>query len=323
METSPAHCGENLGAGQRFGQLVVKGLDAVINVAVLILFLFFLLYGSFVLLQTGDVYHAASVEEYVMYKPLPEDDGEAFAALRELNGDVFAWLTVYGANIDYPLAHTDNNEMYVNTDIYGEYSISGSLFLDFRNAPDFSDFNSIIYGHHMDKNVMFGGLENFIDPVYLDEHKYGNLFYGGRDYGIEFFAFLEADAYDGTIYRVGVPQGQEEDYVRNLLEKSVHTRGIDVTQQDHIVLLSTCTSNSTNGRHILVGKVTDETFADTFQPGNSGVTPSRGSTSLEDATLLGMPLWMLLPPCVLLILIVIYFLCRGARKEKYEPKYKK
>lgn len=291
--------------------------------ALLGIFLLFLIYGSFVLLQTGDVYNAAGTEKYSMYKPVSEDDGEGFASLQEMNKDVFAWLTVYGTNMDYPVAYTDNNETYVNTDIYGSYSISGSLFLDYRNASDFSDFNSIIYGHHMDKDVMFGGLQEFQDPAYLSSHTFGNLYYGGKDYGLEFFAFLEADAYDGTVYRTGIPPAEAESYARHLIQNSVHSRDINITADDRIVLLSTCTSDTTNGRHILVGKLTDGVFVDSYHTGANSGESGQKTVDLQASVIFGLPLWMLLPPCILVILIVIYFVCRGAGREKYVPRYKK
>lgn len=318
-----SHSSEGRCTAQTVGRGIVKALDSIVNMALLCIFLLFLLYGSFVLLQTGDVYHAAGVEKYAMYKPVSGDEGEGFASLREINEDVFAWLTVYGTTVDYPVAHTDNNETYVNTDIYGAYSISGSLFLDYRNALDFSSFASIIYGHHMDKEVMFGGLQEFQDPSYLESHTYGNLYYGGRDYGLEFFAFLEADAYDSSVYRPVIPAGQEEGYAQHLIQNSIHSSGITITAQDRIVLLSTCTSDTTNGRHILVGKLTDTVFADSYQPGaNSGASEQK-TIDLQASVLFGFPLWMLLPPCILVILIVIYFICRGAGREKYVPRYKK
>jgi len=318
-----SHSGGGRRTAQNIGKALVKILDSIINMALLGIFLLFLLYGSFVLLQTGDVYTAAGTEKYAMYKPSSEDDGEAFASLQAINQDVFAWLTVYGTSIDYPVAYTDNNETYVNTDIFGAYSISGSLFLDYRNSPDFSSFSSIIYGHHMDKNVMFGGLEEFQNPEYLNSHTYGNLYYGGKDYGLEFFAFLEADAYDSTVYRPVIPADEEESYARHLVQKSTHARDIGITAEDRIVLLSTCTSDTTNGRHILVGKLTDTIFTDSYRAGANGDASGQKTVDLQAAVLFGLPLWMLLPPCILVVLIVIYFLCRRAGKEKYVPRYKK
>ncbi|MCG4817374.1 class B sortase, partial [Collinsella aerofaciens] len=77
------------------------------------------------------------------------EGGLSFEQLKELNPEVFGWLTVYGTNIDYPVTQGKDNWKYVNTNALGEYSLSGAIFLDYTNRKDFQDFNSILYGHHM------------------------------------------------------------------------------------------------------------------------------------------------------------------------------
>ncbi len=74
---------------------------------------------------------------------------------------------MFGTHIDYPITQTDNNEKYVNTGADGEFSLAGSIFLDYQNSQAFTDFNSILYGHHMEKGAMFGDLENFQDEAFL------------------------------------------------------------------------------------------------------------------------------------------------------------
>jgi SrtB family sortase len=64
--------------------------------------------------------------------------------------DLVGFLTVEGTNIDYPVMQGIDNSHYLNTDPFGAYSLSGSIFLDSRSSPDFSDEYSVIYGHHMD-----------------------------------------------------------------------------------------------------------------------------------------------------------------------------
>ena len=91
-----------------------------------------------------------------------------------------------------------DNDKYVNTDAEGKYSLAGSIFLDYRNQKDFTDFNSILYGHHMADHAMFGDLADFKNRTFFDAHPSGNLYYGGSNHKVDFFAFLEADAYDST-----------------------------------------------------------------------------------------------------------------------------
>ena len=59
--------------------------------------------------------------------------------LREISGYAVAWLTVDDTKIDYPLCQCDDNKFFLNHDPQGNYSLAGSIFLDFRNNPDFTD----------------------------------------------------------------------------------------------------------------------------------------------------------------------------------------
>lgn len=113
------------------------------------------------------------------YKPDPTVAAEAAAAESSpISNGMVVWLTVDGTNIDYPIMQGDNNSVYLNTDPFGAYSLSGSIFLDSRSSSDFSDAYSVIYGHHMDYGKMFGALDAFLDRSYLDSHRTGTLMIG-------------------------------------------------------------------------------------------------------------------------------------------------
>lgn len=201
---------------------------------------------------------------YETYRPT-EDDTLSFEELRRLNPEVFGWLTVYGTHIDYPLTQGEDNSKYVNTDAKGSFSLSGSLFLDYRNDRSFRDVNSIIYGHHMEKEKMFGEVESFSQETYFDGHRYGSVYDGERWQGIEFFAFLSADAYDPVLYDAKL-QGEDgrERYLAYVREHAMNFRDISFRQDDRYIALSTCTTGSTNGRHLLVGRLTEKPEKDPF-----------------------------------------------------------
>ena len=125
---------------------------------------------------------------------------------------------------------------------------------------------SIVYGHDMAQHKMFGDLVEFMDSGYFKEHRYGSLYYDGSWHGIEFFAFLEADAYDGSVYAPTLQAGSLTSYGAGLKSRAVNTRNeVEITAKDHVILLSTCTDASTNGRHILAGKITGEVQPDPYK----------------------------------------------------------
>lgn len=241
-------------------------LNGMLNMLLLTAVLLLFLYGCYGLWDSHKVYEAADKEQYEAYKPTQHQP--SFEELKQKNPDVLGWLNVYGTGIDYPLVQGGDNEAYLNTSVTGEYALSGSIFLDYKNQKDFSDFNSIIYGHHMEKCTMFGDVGKFMEPDFFAEHKYGSIYYEDKNHGIDFFAALSVDAYDTGIYRPAVAGAEaQQEYLDGVWAKAVQKRELDITTDDRLVLLSTCDSQSTSGRHILVGRITDEVKADPFDTG--------------------------------------------------------
>lgn len=230
-----------------------------------------LVVGLYAIWDANAVYHAADATRWQAYVPARDDHG-SYDELAAANPDVVGWLDVYGTHISYPLVQGRNDSEYLNKDASGAYSLSGSLFLDARNAPDFTDFNTVIYGHHMDRDAMFGEIGNFADAEYFNAREYGSLYVGkgpdaGTTFGLRIVAFIHADAYDGTIYRPGVAGAVEQQaYLAHLLAQATNERALDADAADgeRIMLLSTCSDASTNARSIVVAVVEREVHADTF-----------------------------------------------------------
>ena len=244
----------------KIGIKLLRTGHGFINTCVLIVILLLLAFGCYAMWDSGQIHSAASSANYEKYRPAAEDSGASFEYLQEINPDVFAWLTVYGTNIDYPMVQGLDNIRYVNISAEGRFSLSGAIFLDYRNSPHFTDFNNIVYGHHMESRTMFGEIAMFSDKDYFDARRYGTLFFEGQERGLEFFAFLHTDANDTQIFRTSFtgPESQQA-YLDLIMETAVNIRDdIHVTIDDRIILLSTCSPNSTNGRDILIGIITDD-----------------------------------------------------------------
>ena len=289
------------------GRTSVKATNSLINNALLIVIVMLTAFAGYALWDTKQLHDAADKSNYAVYKPTVENEGLSFMELQAINDEVFAWLTVYGTNIDYPVTQGPDNMKYVNTNAEGQYTLSGAIFLDYKNSRDFSDFNSIIYGHHMEKKTMFGEIGDFRNKEMFYSHRYGNLYFNEKDHGIEFFAFIHTDAYDYDVFRANVNEDDAQVYLDNLLEKSMYTRDIGVSIQDRIVLLSTCSSGSTNGRDILIGRITDETFEDT----SAGVIPSADNNTeglnIQEGSVTELsPLSLLIVILTVLIILAVF-----------------
>ena len=292
----------------------IKGVNNIVNFTVLTIILLLLAFAGYALWDSNQIYQAADKSRYAVYKPTIADEGKSFKELQTLNTEVIAWLSVYGTNIDYPVTQGKDNAKYVNTNVEGLYSLSGSLFLNYSSSKDFSDFSNILYGHHMEKNTMFGEIGNFSDKTMFDSHQYGNLYFNEKNHGIEFFAFVHTDAYDKMVFTPNVGEEQQQEFLDYLIKKAKYKRDIGITTEDRIILLSTCSSSSTNGRDILIGKINDEVYDDPFSKIKTNDKKEQVYVDSKVSSLENVPYRMLLPP--LFILIILVFIIKHNYKAK-------
>ena len=210
-----------------------KALMLVFGVALLIV-----MYCAY---DTWYVFDRADDDSYLSFKP----DRVNAAELEDspITSDMVAWITIDDTNIDYPVMQGFDNSQYLNLDPYGEYSLSGSIFLDSRNASGFTDPYSIIYGHHMEYGKMFGALDRFLDDQYLSSHRTGTLIVGRngeKTYSLELFYAMQADARDNKVFD---PAENEE--LRQFLAEAGYDR------PGRIICLSTCAGDVSTTRTVV------------------------------------------------------------------------
>lgn len=210
---------------------------------------------GFSLFQLVGIYleYKSGTEEYEELRQntrdeLSEETGErqqriSFLELREQNPEVVAWIEIPDTQIDYPVMYTDNNDYYLNHTFSGEVNSAGSIFIETLNASDFLDMHTIIYGHNMKNGSMFGGLKQYRTASFLEEHPviYLDLEDGTHIYQI--FSCYETRV-DSESYTIGFqPNEVYEEYLEMIKERSAYDTGVDVSVQDYIITLSTCTSD--------------------------------------------------------------------------------
>lgn len=219
---------------------IIQIADKALTLLMILCFLPVLCYGIYVIWDSQHINQQADASLYETYRPI-EENNVPFEELQKRNPEIFGWLTVKDTHIDYPLVQAENNSKYVNTDILGKFSLSGSIFLDCRNQKNFSDFNHIIYGHHMAKDVMFRELEYYEQYLYFEKHLQGSLYYENTWHDIEFFAFLHADAYDPMFYNTSLQKENIQDYLGYIKEHAINHIELPFNTEERFVTLSTCT----------------------------------------------------------------------------------
>lgn len=180
-----------------------------------------------------------------------------FAALQAENPDVYAWITVPGTKIDYPIVqHPTDPEYYLRRDYLGKHDVRGCIFTQCYNRTDFTDPNTVIYGHYMSNKTFFGGLHEFRDAKFFNEHQEFYIYTPGHKFTYQIFAAYEYDARH-ILYAFDF---SNEEVFAEYLDSCLHPmtvaknvrEGVELTTENRIVTLSTCVQSGADNQRYLV-----------------------------------------------------------------------
>lgn len=182
-----------------------------------------------------------------------------FEALRETGPDIIGWLTLPDTAINYPVTQADDNEYYLHHLYDGTYNKTGCLFADYENQEDFSDRNTIIYGHNMRDGSMFATLNEYDEQSYFDGHPQMYLVTPGGGYVVEIFtAFVAKPSESGSgtsPWRLSFKDdGAYTTWLSEMADRSIIETDVTVTSSDKVLTLSTCTPGGAS-RFIVMGKL--------------------------------------------------------------------
>ena len=189
--------------------------------------------------------------------PIPVD----FAYLRAQNEDIIGWIEVDGTAVNYPVLYDDTRFLvYLNHNYLHAYTPYGAIFMLGECSPDFTGFNSVIYGHNLMDGSMFGSLHRFEDQDFFDEHRTIMVYTPDRVLTYEIFAAYRTDNRN-VIAKFPCTTREERqayiDYIYSHEVKAIFDRSIEVTPDDRIITLSTCIANPSY-RYLVQGVLVSE-----------------------------------------------------------------
>lgn len=194
-----------------------------------------------------------------------------FARLKEINKDTRGWLFFENEDISYPIVQAADDDYYLNTSFEGAPLRAGSIFLEALNKGDFSDKNSILYGHNMRDQSMFGKLQKYkFEENYYKDHLYFQVITPDRKYRFQIFSYNDVSE-TSDVYTITFATDREYvDFIR--MVKQLSQANIDVpnvaeenaTPDEQIIqnykrltTLSTCTSQD-DMRFVVLGTLVGE-----------------------------------------------------------------
>lgn len=201
----------------------------------------------------SDDYFFTESQEDPGVQPAEDPLSQGAALLADAPQPTVAWIRSEGTPIDYPVGQATDNEYYLRHLLDGTYNRIGSIFMDWRNHPDLSDDNTILYGHHFDDtDIMFATLIHYMDQSYYEEHPQMELFTAQADYTVHLVAGFTADAYTELPLVFGENTADRQKFIDYILEHSDFTANIPIAEEDRFVTMVTCTNGGAS-RYLLFG----------------------------------------------------------------------
>lgn len=179
-----------------------------------------------------------------------------FDELTAINPDTIGWIRFYPEPeiISYPLVQAEDNDKYLHKTFSANENTLGAIFLSAGNAPDFSDRNSIIYGHRMKDGSMFRHLEDYQDQSFWQDNQYFYIYtVDGREIVYHIYSVGTVEDTSDTYLTSFASEEDYQAFLDMTKQESDYDTGVDVGTADTIVTLSTCTRASDNHRFVVRG----------------------------------------------------------------------
>lgn len=171
-----------------------------------------------------------------------------FPALQKKNPEVYAWIQIPGTQIDYPILQSaEDNSYYLTHTLEGKKKPEGAIYTEDYNTKDFTDPNTVIYGHNMKNGSMFRELHNYQDRAFFKEHPDVTIYLPDQILHYQIFAayvyddrhlmqsfdFSDPDVFE---FYIGLVKNQKG--MGNYVDDSV-----EIGKDDKIITMSTCNGN--------------------------------------------------------------------------------
>lgn len=206
-----------------------------------------------------------------------------FAHLQGVNNEVQGWIWVYDTVINYPLVQSGrNNDAYLYKTYDGTSNSAGSIFMDYRNNSDFSDDNTVIYGHNMKNGKMFACLKKFGHQEFYDAHQ---EFYimtpeGNRRY--EIVSAFQTDALSDIYDRSFATAEAKQKWLDKVIRRSAVLTTATASAEDDFVTLSTCVSgNDYRARFVVIGRLAEIEPVYVEQPETAANAEAAGESAAD------------------------------------------
>ena len=212
--------------------------------------------------SNSDEADAADIEALLSEYDVPDKDID-WEQLHSQNEDIYAWICIADTKIDYPiLQHPSELDHYLDYNIDGSKGYPGCIYSQFVNSKDFTDFNTVLYGHNMKNGTMFAGLHKFEDSEYFADHPYIYVYTEDKVFVYRIFAsytfssihlIMGFDLSDENVRQIYIDNIRSLEGLTDNIDDS-----IEVDTDSRLLTLTTCIANQADKRYNVAGVLVSE-----------------------------------------------------------------
>lgn len=202
--------------------------------------------------QLQETYHQAKAAGKT---DKPKKYSEKFKELIKINSDLVGWIHLPNTSIDYPVVQTVDNDYYLTHSFEKEESDHGAIYMDYRNIQDSQKMvHTIIYGHYMKDGTMFKSLNNYKTEDYAKQNPYIEFDTLEGPTKWQIFSVYVIRAKNSTLQESFSNEEEYAQYLTMITEKSMENIGVEVTIEDQLLTLVTCSYELKDSRLIIHAK---------------------------------------------------------------------
>ena len=196
--------------------------------------------------------------------PVPEKEIDIPALQEGTNKDIYAWIYIPDTQIDYPvLQHETDDYYYLNYNIDGSKGYPGCIYSEGTyNNKEFTDPNTVLYGHNMKNGSMFANLHKYEDSEFFAEHPYVYIYTEDRLRVYQVFAaYVHGSEHLLYNHNFSDPVMFQRYFEEVMGERSMNgnfSEEVELSGDEHILTLSTCIANKPDNRYLVQGVLINE-----------------------------------------------------------------
>ena len=187
-----------------------------------------------------------------------------FEALQAMNPDVYAWVTIPGTAINYPVVQRKGDVgFYANHSSDGAYYTGGSIYSEEYNTTTFRDPVTVLYGHNLRNGTMFAQLNDFADAEVFAQHPQIYVYTQDK---MRIYQIFFAGVHSNEHLLLNHDFTEREDYetffadLKDTRSLTAQLREEDFPQygEDTVLVLSTCFRGNNRQRFLVQGRLLAE-----------------------------------------------------------------